>query len=172
MKILRTMRGILGTAIAWAIPWALLGGAFIATVQFIALPASAVPSVSLLRWTGGIFLLGAQLSAIAGAIAGATFAVTLALRGRRWTFAQLSAARMLVLGAIGGAVAGAVPMLVISISSASTSLTLLPFVGFTALLGSGSALSMLQLARRSPDALSAASNPRLERPAAARLPTP
>lgn len=86
---MRRIRGILGMAITWAVAWSAVGG---------------IP-----RWVLGIqsdlpfpILFGGL-----GFVAGATFAVILALTDGRRRFDQLSLPRFAVWGAIGGVVLSA-----------------------------------------------------------------
>ena len=115
---LRRVRGVLGTAVTWSAGWGALG-----------------------------FLAGVPQWMVVGFTAGAGFAVALALAERQGRAETLALRRTALWGAL-GAVAGAgvaVPWLW---AMSGGGLQLLPFLGFTALLGAGSATGTLLVIRR------------------------
>lgn len=146
MSVFRRLRGVLGTALVWAVPWAIVGA--LATLVATLIP----PGGSAWLQTPGALLSVAGASAkvfgILGALCGATFAGTLALLGRRVTLAELRTATILEAGAIGGAL---VPIAVL----AARTLLIGPAgpdtymaIGLSSVFGAGSAWLMLRVARR------------------------
>lgn len=140
------VRGILGTALAWAIPWAILG-------SIASLVATVVPpgGSTWLHTPAALLQVGmesARVFGLLGALCGAAFAGTLALLGRRVTFAELRSATVLEAGAFGGAVVPiavlAVRTLLVGAPGADTYMA----IALSSVLGAGSAWLMLRLARR------------------------
>jgi len=149
--MLRTLRGVLGTAIAWALPWALAGGAALTVFGYVGIARAFAPPANVLI---DMFWNGALVSGVVGALSGAAFAGTVALTERRTSFASLSIGRMLAWGALGsGAVALALAA-VASLTSGRVPWPLLPLVGVSVALGAASSASMLWLARRARDDVS------------------
>ena len=152
MRLLRVLRGVLGTAVAWGLAWIPLT---LATWSAVAVLGGNVPPLSAF----GPIVVGA---AIRGAISGAAFATVLAIAGRRRTFANLRLRDMLVWGAVGGLVAPVISLGVIAVTT-SVSIPLLT-VGFGLAVASGigalSGVGTLVIARRAPE-LSSSDTPRL-----------
>jgi hypothetical protein len=143
MKVLRVMRGVLGTAIAWGLAWIPFTlGAWGALAVFGG-------EVAPLRYLGAA-VVGAALR---GAISGAAFAGVLAIAGRRRTFATLRARDMLLWGAIGGVVAPAIVFTAIALTSkVAIPLTAFGFgLGMASLSGAVCAVATLGIARRAPE---------------------
>ena len=115
---LRRIRGVLGTAVTWAVGWGTVG-----------------------------FLAGVPQWAVVGFTAGAGFAVALSLAERRSRAETLVLWRTALWGGVGAVIGGgvAVPWLW---AMSSGALQLLPFLGVSALLGAGSATGTLLLVRR------------------------
>ncbi len=146
--MLRTLRGVLGTALAWALPWALAGGAALTVLGYVSFARAFAPPTNVLV---DMFLNGALVSGVIGAMSGAAFASIVALTERRATFVSLSIGRMLGWGAVGsGAVALALTA-VASIATGRAPWSLLPLVGVSVALGAASSAGMLWLARRAHD---------------------
>lgn len=121
-KWLRRIRGVIGTALTWGVGWSLVG------------LAGGVP---VLNW------------GVPGVIAGAGFAVALAIAGRRRTLSEIpvwSAAGWGALGTV-GAVLVATPLLFLMMPA----LKIVPFIGVLAVLGAGSGAGTLAVARRAED---------------------
>ena len=144
-EMLRMLRGVLGTAIAWAVPWALGGGAALAVIGYASLAhlGSRPPELIL-----EIFWNGAMVAGVIGALSGAAFACVVAVRERHTSFADLTVPRMLLWGAIGGGAIALASVGVAGIANARVLWPLLPLVGLSTALGAASATSMLWLARR------------------------
>jgi hypothetical protein len=143
MKLLRVLRGILGTAVAWGLAWIPLT---LVTWGVAGVLGGNVPP---LRVTGAI-VIGA---AIRGMISGAAFASVLALAGRRRTFENLRLRDMLVWGAIGGIVA---PVISLGAIALTTSAVIPPLaiglgLGMASTVGALSAAGTLWVARKAPE---------------------
>lgn len=147
MLFMRRLRGIVVTAITWAIPWSVLGaGAAVAVELLWRSPEHR--ELFGAGYTWGLFLVGLRLFGIVGAVSGALFAAGVALGERRFTFGSLRTGRVLLWGALGGA---AIPLLVgvgSLISGAPGMLRQLTISGIGACLGAGCAWATLALARR------------------------
>ncbi len=93
-RLLKRVRGVLGTAFTWAIVWIGLGAGIGALAGF---------NLS--------FLLRMALnSSVAGFIAGASFAVILSVAERNHSLEDLSLRRVALWGAVGGLLLSAIPM--------------------------------------------------------------
>lgn len=93
-KLLRRVRGVLGTAFTWAVAWTGLGA-----------------GLGLLAGIPFHFLIPMALNgAAAGFIAGASFAVILSIAERHRTLEDLSLRRVAVWGAVGGLLLSFIPM--------------------------------------------------------------
>jgi hypothetical protein len=86
---LRVLRGILGTALTWSIPWGIAG----ALVRIVA-PTEPGPFPSLSMLTAAAVYMG-----VVGALMGGVFAGIIAMRGPR-RFAALTVRRIAVLGVV------------------------------------------------------------------------
>ncbi len=145
MRLLRTLRGVIGTAVSWAVPWACFGGLLAVGFELVAPSLSELVSGPAALWF--VFKAGAKLLGLIGLLSGAAFAATLAVTGRRLAFSELTSRRMLVLGAVGAtAIAGGLLGL-IALATQTWPLVNSVFLGGAALLGSSSAWSMWRLAR-------------------------
>ena len=156
MKLVRVLRGVLGTAAAWGLAWIPLT---LATWSVSAL-FGHVPSIE--YWESVV--IGA---AVRGAISGAAFATVLAIAGRRRTFASLRLRDMLRWGAVGGIVAPAITLGTIALTSATSipALTMGLGLGFASALGSVSAAGTLWLARKAPEIAAPTQTSQLNAPA-------
>ena len=158
MRLLRTIRGIIGTALAWTLPWTVLGGAML--VAYFVVRRGDIPYESLrmaarVNWI--LFRVGAETLGYIGALSGGLFAAVLAVGDRRSTFAELSVARLAAYGAIGGAGMSAIVVTSMAALLQRPVTDLAPLVGISAALGAGSAAIMLRIARRAttqPEAIS------------------
>lgn len=93
-RLLKRIRGIIGTGVTWALAWVGLGAVVGA---FVGYPAS--------------FLLRIALSnSVSGFIAGSAFAVILSVAERKHTLEGLSLRRVALWGAIGGGLLSFIPM--------------------------------------------------------------
>jgi hypothetical protein len=145
-RALQRLRGIVGTALVWAGPWAIVG-ALVTLVATVIPPGGSAwlrSPAALLSVAGA----SAKTFGILGALCGAACAGTLALLGRRVTLAELHTATVLEAGAIGGAL---VPLTVFAARTVligpARSDAYLAILLSTA-LGAGSAWLMLRIARR------------------------
>jgi len=140
MSILRWLRGILGTAVTWAVLWSSIG----TVLAVITIVLNGGPDVaSLLKYTFWV----AAFYAVWGAVSGGMFALVLTATERRRSLADLSLLRIVIWGAVG---ALAVPILFITVvGGADIQLVpTVPFFAITAGLGGLSSGSTLLLARR------------------------
>ena len=142
MKIVRVIRGILGTAAAWGLAWIPLT---FATWSIGAALGAQLPSLRF--W--GVMLVGA---AIRGAITGAAFATVVAIAGRRREFGAIRLRHMLLWGGIGGLVGPAISLGVFLLDGVTIPLVPLGLsLGFSSLLGALSGAGTLYVARRAPE---------------------
>ena len=145
MRVIRILRGIIGTAFAFAVPWAVFGGVLSVVIELVWNgPFSAHPPS---------YYVGAALSQVApfaalGFTVGAAFAGFLAVAGRKLAFEQLTATRVLGLGVAGALAAAGSLLALMAQASGGWHGGYSVALGIAAVLGGGSALSMLWLARR------------------------
>lgn len=125
---LQRLRGVLGTALTWAVGWCVTG-VLIGTTGLLG-------NLALVEYAifGGVF-------AVLGFVGGTAFSVVLALTEGRRRFDQMSLPRFAVWGAIGGAL---MSLTVTALGEGGGLATWLLYM----LLGSGSATGSLVLARR------------------------
>jgi len=139
------IRGVLGTALTWAIVWLLVG---LGVVLFLGEPNCLYCNPNwrlyfVLFWT------------LWGAISGAGFAIVLMIAERRHTFADLTVARTTMWGAVGAAAVPGVAMIwdVVANGFDSDVLADVRFVLITlaisAALGAACAAGTLRIARQS-----------------------
>ena len=148
MRALRLIRGVVGTAITWAVPWAILGGSLAAVVE-----AAVVTQADVLYGASAVWFVamsGARLFGFLGAASGAAFAIGLAASGRRMDFAHLTSQRMLVLGGAGGAAIAGAFFGLAALTTTGWSASFVVAVVVAAALGSGSAWATWRLASRVP----------------------
>lgn len=139
---------MLGTALAFAVPWAVTGSSLAAAIDALWPGASTQgPLPEFYMWVAqsGPLVFGAL-----GGLAGALYASMLALSGRRLSFDQLTTTRVVGLGAAGGLAVGSALF-----GAAGAYFRIWPVqysigIGIASVLGAGSALALLALARRSP----------------------
>lgn len=148
MRLLRLVRGIVGTALAFAVPWAVIGSALSAAIDTLWPGAgSQGPLPEFYLW---VAQSGPVVFGTLGGVAGALYASLLATTGRTLSFDRLTTPRVIALGAAGGfAVGGAL------FGAAGAYFSIWPVqysigVGIATLLGAGSAATLLAWARRSP----------------------
>ncbi|MBX3173724.1 MAG: hypothetical protein KF709_04895 [Gemmatimonadaceae bacterium] len=98
-----------------------------------------------------LFVNGALVSGVIGALSGAAFAGTVAVTERRATFVTLSMGRMLGWGAVGSGAVALMLTAVASTVSGRAPWALLPLVGVSVALGAASSAGMLWFARRAHD---------------------
>jgi hypothetical protein len=143
MRMLRILRGMLGSAIWWALAWTPLT---LLAFGVISLFGGSVPPKSQL-----VSIVG-QL-AILGAMSGAAFSAILAVAARRRTFAQLTVPAMLIYGAVGGMLLPATMTALVALrfpSVLNSPGRLAAQLLFTGVLGAVCAVSSLYIARRAP----------------------
>lgn len=114
MKVIRVLRGVLGTAAAWSLALIPLT---LASWSVTAALFGGGPSLE--HWAP--MVIGA---AVRGAISGAAFATVLAIAGRRRTFASLRLRDMVLWGAVGGIVAPTMTLGAIAFTTATAIPTL------------------------------------------------
>jgi hypothetical protein len=137
MRLLRRIRGILGTALTWATGWAVAGAVWMGIVFLVeGFPPEAFAASMIL---GGVILLG-----IYGFLAGVAFSLVVLAAERRRTFHQLTLRRVSAWGGLGTILMFAVPVALSTPSVLVKGITLLVI----ALLGAGSAAASLFVARR------------------------
>jgi hypothetical protein len=146
MRVLRVLRGVIGTAATFAVSWGIFGAALLIAKELIWPRTHPEITGSVYLWLG---LKGAGLFGALGAAVGATFAGALAASGRRLAFEQLSAGRVLRLGVAGGVVVSGAVLGTIAMLTAAWPTHFSVEVGISALLGGASSWAMLQIARRS-----------------------
>jgi len=153
MSVRRRLRGVLGTALVWAIGW---------------LPFALVVILVTAReepydWSPAIALLIAIEWVVWGAFSGAVFALLLMWAERRRTLAQLSVWRVAIWGACGAALGPAALMVVAASSPSDVGWigVATVVVGTSAAVGAACASGTLLLARKAPRELSATNDPAL-----------
>ena len=155
MSIARRLRGIAGTALAWATGWGIAGTAFGAFVL-----ATNPPLRHSVRAVAMVFLGSTVGWAVTGAVSGVLFASMLILTERRHTLQQLVPRRIAAWGALGGAL---LPLVGATVTTAIAGPVALGGgvirVGLGALLGASCAALSLKLARRAPSELGADESP-------------
>lgn len=130
-KLLRRLRGILGTGLTWAVGW-----------------AGVTVALSLIGGVPFPFLFRVVLSGAAqGFIAGGVFATILSVAERRHTLEDLSLRRVALWGGIGGACLF-VPIYPMLMSAGIPLFRLALPLAINALMGAGFASGSVALARR------------------------
>lgn len=148
LGFVRRLRGVLFTALTWAVGWTPFGIAWAAYAWYFL--GHHLPAGTSRPPTG--FLAALVLAwATFGAVSGAVFATALTLAERRRSLDELSVWRTALWGALG---ALALPVALMSLAVKEGGLVALPLapvlvtVGVSAALGAGSAAGTLALARR------------------------
>lgn len=142
MKIWKRLRGALGTGLTWAAGWAVLGG-----IHGFVIGA-------LKPWQWELYnpvLTTAVGYAVGGLIAGTGFGAALAWIGRRESLQRISRFKVALCGAIGGAALPVIVHLTRGLTSSAGWGDVALTASVTALLGAGSAVASLWIARRSDD---------------------
>ncbi len=147
MSAWTSFRASLTAAFAWAVPWGLIGGSLFLAFEILKAPRNVPLAVYLVDGTQ-IFLVGAAVAGVLGAIAGRNFASRLRAWARREPSAELATSRAVALGAASGAIAVAAPMLFWALSDGRPPILVVPFMLIAAAVGAGSAYAMVALARR------------------------
>ena len=141
MQIWKRIRGIVGTALSWAIPWSLTGVALaITTIVFGAYPGIR----GILEFVG----LVATFYGIWGAISGGIFAVVLAAAEHRRALKELTMGRVIAWGAVGSLIVPLLFVILLSRVYDDALIPSLPLFAIPAALGAVSAAGTLSLARR------------------------
>jgi hypothetical protein len=144
VTLARRLRGIAGTALAWATGWGIAG-----TVFGAALLATEPALRSSLRAITMVLLGSIVGWAVTGAVAGVLFATVLLMAERRRTLQDLLPRRIAAWGALGGALLPLVgAALTASISGPIAAGRGAMTVALGALLGGSCAFLSLKLARR------------------------
>ena len=130
-KVLRRIRGVVGTGLTWAIGWPIVNLGF---GLLIGLPPHFLGPIAI-------------SSLFSGFLAGATFAVILSVLERRHTLEDLSLKRTALWGGIGGTLLRAAVLPFVQPFGLPVSSLLLPFV-VDGLTGAGFASGSVALARR------------------------
>ena len=148
MQPLRLLRGVLGTAVAFAALWT-IGGGVLSIVPLVLGPGGA-------QWIAAPYSLlrVAQTAALGfgvlGAVVGSAFALALAVAGRRLSFAQLTPRRVVASGVLGGLVVATALLLRRIIVIGPPERAFMPDLVIAAALGGATAWLMLRVARRAP----------------------
>jgi hypothetical protein len=129
-RLLRRVRGIIGTGVTWALAWVGLGAGIGALTGFP---------------LGFLFRM-AMNNAVAGFLAGASFAVILSIAERHHTLEDLSLRRVALWGASGGALLSFLPLAF----GIPIAYLLGPLV-INVCIGAGMATGSVALARRGDD---------------------
>jgi hypothetical protein len=143
--LLRRLRGILGTAVVWAIVWGALGAVFLAAQslwEHLEHDPYRTPSY------GQLLARGFLIFSIWGAVSGAVFALALALAERKRSVSDLSMRRVATWGALGGVTLPLIGIVVMPYIGPSTWMFVAQILGATGLLGAGCAAGTLALVRR------------------------
>ena len=141
MKLLRVLRGMVGTAVTWGLAWVPM------TIGFYTVLNLLGPGFEFPLWPGVV--LG---GAVRGAISGAAFAGVLSMVARRRSFSQLTFAQLMACGAAGAIIA---PGVTLAIATTISQFTIPPAaIAFSLLMSAGmgavSAAGTLYAARRAP----------------------
>lgn len=144
MRLLRRLRGALGMSLWWTVIWGVVGGVLSAALA-AGMGLGTPESGPVLRPT--LFFIGVYW-AIQGFIAGLVFSLLLTALERHRTFTQLSARRISILGAIGGAVLPTITGLSSIVVAARVPMYLPLGLAIGAIGGGLAAYSSLALARR------------------------
>ena len=134
-KWLRRMRGALGMGLTWAIGWAPVG----AVTGWVTGVLLGFPLI-------GIALNYTAMFGVLGFAAGTIFSTVLSITERRRRFEELSSARFVTWGALGGSVLG---VMAVAIGLVGLEFTWFgaAVIGIAALMGAGSAAGTLAIAR-------------------------
>jgi hypothetical protein len=155
---MRLLRGILGTALLWAVTWGVIG-ILIITGLLVATDIGGTPSVDYLELlTRVVAAFGAFFGALGG-VTGGIFAGLVAFAERRRSFADLSIGRLAAWGTVAGV---AIPGVLMALSPPIDE-SPIPVFALTAALGASCAVGTLLLARRAP-AIEASAGRELDEP--------
>jgi hypothetical protein len=145
MRVLRILRGVVGTAVVFVLPWAISGALLAVAVEWVwpNAPVIARGPVHLLQHARD----GAKLFGVLGAVVGATFATALAATGRRLRFEQLTSGHVLALGIAGAVGVTGAGLGLDGVLRGAWPVQYTIALGISAVLGGGSAVSMLHIAR-------------------------
>lgn len=144
MMLLRRLRGVLITALLWAVVWGFLGGLLLLVVSL----STHVHAV-------GLSVAQAILAVLAffglwGALSGGVFAIAMSVAERQRRIEDLSMRRVALWGALGGATLPAIGTVAIVITPIEGGLPpqIAVLLAITSLLGSLCSAGTLALARR------------------------
>jgi hypothetical protein len=140
MRFLRRLRGAVGTGLTWAAGWAVLGG----------IHGFVIGALRPWHWEFYNPVLTTAVGyAVGGLIAGTGFGAILAWAGRRESLERISRFKMALCGAIGGAALPVIIHLTRGLTSSADWGDVALTASVTAVLGAGSAVASLWIARRS-----------------------
>lgn len=142
------IRATATTALAWAVPWGILGGSLLLSFEILGAPRN-IPLAVYVSDGGPLFLIGALTAGFCGAVAGGIFAGRLRAWARGRGPAALSTSHAVRLGAASAAGAAAAQSLWWAFATGRSPLLITPFVLLAAAAGAASAYAMLAVARRS-----------------------
>jgi hypothetical protein len=137
MRLLRRIRGIVGTALTWATAWGVVGAVW---GGILSLVGDFPPEAS----EAGMILVGVLFLGVYGFLAGVAFSLVVLAAEKRRTVQQLTLRRVAAWGGLGATLMFAVPVALSTPSVLVKGITLVA----TALLGAGSAAASLAVARR------------------------
>ena len=141
MTIWRRIRGLLGTALSWAMLWLTIGASLAVYDGDL-----AALGFRFVAWFAGFF-------GVCGAVGGGVFALLLAAAERSRSVDELSKFRVTMWGLFGGlAIPGLFAIVLNRVLPIQLDMSVLSFA-ITAALGAGSAAGTLALARRAPHQL-------------------
>lgn len=140
LSLLHRARAAVALGATWAIPWALTGVAFITWRVFLGRPQFAFP----LQYWARFALIGALVPGALGFVAGVLFAITIGRTARGRTVDDLS----LAYAARWGAIAGAISVIILPLIGVVALPGLVVGGSFFAVVGAGSAIATLAIARR------------------------
>jgi hypothetical protein len=145
MSLLRKVRGLLGTAVTWAIAWIPLGLIPIALIELLS--GRPLHLAFLVRIAGAL--------GVVGAISGLAFGTILAIAERRHTLSTVSARRVAFWGSLGALLAPGVSLGLFLLRDPDffEPTMALRTLGISCLLGAACAGGTLYLARRAPGQL-------------------
>ncbi len=148
MRLLRILRGMTGTAMSFAVPWTVVGAGLAAAM---ALGYPDFPTrVEVFGFSLPLAAGGAALFGVLGALVGTLFAAVLAVAGRSRSFGDLSLRGFLGLGVVAGLASAGTWLGSAAVVIGTWPITFTIALGIAGILGGGTGLALLQLARSAP----------------------
>jgi len=167
MRLLRILRGMTGTVLSFAVPWTVVGAGLAVAMALLYpnLPTRVdVFGVSVKLAAGGAVLFG-----VLGTFVGTMFAAAVAVAGRSRSFHDLSLRAFLSLGLVAGLASAGTWLGSAAVAIGAWPIKFTIALGIAGILGGGTGLALLQLARRAPPRPSALLDRDVGRPAAKRI---